>query len=83
MPWGAPRIGGRDDRLASTPRLVAAAGIHRYGTEERPWPCGVGEGETPGLMVGLAGIGHFYLRMYASGVPSLLALSPAEFIFRT
>ena len=45
-----------------------------------PWPCGVtGAGETPNLMLGLAGIGHFYLRLYDSAqVPSILLLSSAN-----
>lgn len=47
-----------------------AEGVGRYGVEtyrrkDVPWPCGVpGGGETPNLMLGLAGIGHFYLRLY-------------------
>ena len=38
------------------------------------WPCGVGDGETPGLMLGLAGIGYFFLRLDdPAGIPSILA----------
>jgi lantibiotic biosynthesis protein len=38
------------------------------------WPCGVPEGhEAPGLRVGLAGIGHFYLGLHDPAVPSALA----------
>ena len=42
---------------------VADEGIERYESVGRTWPCGAGAGETPGLMVGEAGIGYFYLRV--------------------
>ncbi len=43
---------------------IAEKGIHLYERERAPWPCGDhGEGETPGLMVGTAGIGYFLLRL--------------------
>jgi lantibiotic modifying enzyme len=42
-----------------------------------PWPCGIPNGgETPALLTGLAGIGHFYLRLAdPETVPSVLILS--------
>lgn len=53
------------------PDLVALAagiglqGIERHAAPRIPWPCGIrGAGEVPGLMTGLAGIGHFYLRLH-------------------
>ncbi|MGH9401083.1 MAG: type 2 lanthipeptide synthetase LanM [Terriglobia bacterium] len=40
-------------------------GVSIYQKGNLPWPCGVlGGGETPNLMLGLAGIGYFYLRLY-------------------
>jgi class II lanthipeptide synthase len=42
------------------------AGLRRYGRGGIPWPCG-GRGPSPGLMLGLAGIGQFYLRLYRPG----------------
>jgi lantibiotic modifying enzyme len=53
------------------------AGIERYLHKRLPWPCGVPNGgETPGLMLGLAGIGYFYLRLYDSARnPSILLVS--------
>lgn len=59
---------------------VGQNGIALYGTPENPWPCGVmGAGETPNLMLGLAGIGHFYLRLHdPENVPSVLLLTPAK-----
>jgi lantibiotic modifying enzyme len=40
------------------------------------WRCGIPNGETPDLMVGLAGIGYMYLRLYAPDkVPSILCIT--------
>jgi lantibiotic modifying enzyme len=52
-------------------REVARAGIERYAKRGHAWPCGT-RGDTPNLMLGLAGIGHFYLRLADPTVPSLL-----------
>ena len=53
---------------------VGAYGIDRYEKEGAPWPCGVTEdGESPDLMLGLAGIGYFFLRLYdAERTPSVV-----------
>lgn len=55
---------------------VAQDGHHFYVKQGLPWPCGNGGvGEAPGLMLGTAGIGYFYLRMYsAESVPSILLI---------
>jgi lantibiotic modifying enzyme len=43
---------------------VGHFGIENFLVPDLPFPCGVGGGgETPGLLLGLAGIGHFYLRL--------------------
>ncbi len=57
---------------------VGRRGAQRFEQNNLPWPCGVAEaGETPNLMLGLAGIGHFYLRLYAPNeVPSILLIRP-------
>lgn len=53
---------------------VAARGVDRFERRSAPWPCGVpGALETPELMTGLAGIGHFYLRLAdPAATPSIL-----------
>jgi len=53
---------------------VAEEGIERIEHEDLRWPCGVTEGDqTPNLMLGTAGIGYFYLRLYdPNRVPSVL-----------
>jgi hypothetical protein len=58
---------------------VANAGIERYAKRGHSWPCGAGGGETPSLMLGLAGIGHFYLRLRDQGMPSALILRREHF----
>jgi hypothetical protein len=58
---------------------VANAGFEMYARREGLWPCGTGGEETPGLMLGLAGIGLFYLRLYAPKTPSILILQRESF----
>jgi lantibiotic modifying enzyme len=46
-------------------RQTGDRGIEMYQRADRPWPCGVtGGGANPSLLIGLAGIGYFYLRLY-------------------
>ena len=54
----------------------AAAVLHQG--REGGWRCGLPRGsESPGMLMGLAGIGHGLLRLSAPGhVPSILALEP-------
>lgn len=69
--WGRPDVCA--PALAAADRAIATIEAAR-----RPWPCGVqGAGETPGLMIGTAGIGHFYLRLADPRVPSVLLPWPA------
>jgi lantibiotic modifying enzyme len=53
---------------------IAAAGIDRYLRTGFDWPCG-GVGPSPGLMLGHAGIGYFYLRVQDRDLPSPLLVS--------
>ena len=66
---------GDESALAEAER-IARAGMERHLVEGQPWPCGLEDaGEAPGLMLGLAGIGYFYLRMHGkSEIPSLLTI---------
>ncbi|MBL8174109.1 MAG: hypothetical protein JNK48_05530 [Bryobacterales bacterium] len=51
----------------------ARAGQEQFEYTGVPWPCdSVPQGETPGLMTGVAGIGYFYLRMAREETPSIL-----------
>jgi lantibiotic biosynthesis protein len=70
--------------ILGEPTYAAAAvalgrrGAERSAAPRLPWPCGVpGGGEAPNLMLGAAGIGHFYLRLHdPAGVPSVLLPAP-------
>jgi lantibiotic modifying enzyme len=55
---------------------VAESGIRMYATNPSAWPCGTHGGSTPGLLLGLAGIGHFFLRLTRPDVPSVLLFRP-------
>jgi len=59
---------------------IGRQGIERFHAPRRPWPSGLTTGgQTPGLMLGLAGIGYFYLRLHDSaGVPSVLVVGPTS-----
>lgn len=64
-----------DESARSDAESIARAGIERHLVEKAPWPCGLEDaGEAPGLMLGLSGIGYFYLRMHDRAVPSLLTI---------
>jgi type 2 lantibiotic biosynthesis protein LanM len=65
-------------RYRAVAEQVAAQGVSGYLRQRAPWPCGIPDGgETPNLMLGLAGIGYFYLRLYdPAAVPSILLLVP-------
>ena len=58
---------------------VARTGIANYGADPRSWPSDVQGGENPSLMLGLAGVGHFYLRLYDPSIPSVLLLRREDF----
>jgi lantibiotic modifying enzyme len=55
---------------------AARNAIVQYAERRLPWPCGLPGGpETPGLMLGLAGVGHTLLRLTdPRGVPSPLMI---------
>jgi hypothetical protein len=51
---------------------LAADGAELYASHARDWPCGGGDGSSPSLMLGLSGIGLFYLRLSDPTVPSIV-----------
>jgi lantibiotic modifying enzyme len=63
-----------DERYRAVAEGIGDRGIQSVALNRNPWPCGVvSGGETPNLMLGTAGIGYFYLRLYdSSAVPSVL-----------
>jgi type 2 lantibiotic biosynthesis protein LanM len=69
----AYQVLGEETWLRSA-EAMADEGLERYERRHIPWPCGLPDAnETPDLMLGLAGIGHFYLRLAdPSRIPSVL-----------
>ncbi len=68
----APRDSWRD--LANR---VARAGLEVHASPA-DWLCGTRAYGAPGLMIGVAGIGMFYLRLYDENVPSMLLIRPGR-----
>ena len=57
----------REEKYRTLAEQIGQRGLEKYASMGIPWLCGIqGGGETPGLMLGLAGIGHFYLRLFDS-----------------
>ncbi len=51
-------------------------GIEKYFKKDLEWPCGTRDNVSdPSLMLGEAGIGYFYLRLFDSNIPSILSIS--------
>jgi lantibiotic biosynthesis protein len=66
-----------DSRYKSLAEKVGLYGIEKYEENGSTWRCGINMGgETPTLMLGLAGIGYFYLQL----VDSLTILNPLMLI---
>ncbi|HET8775549.1 MAG TPA: lanthionine synthetase LanC family protein [Thermoanaerobaculia bacterium] len=63
-----------DPRYRAMAENVGDRGIQAVHAQRNLWPCGVmSGGESPNLMIGTAGIGYFYLRLYDSrATPSVL-----------
>lgn len=75
-------VAGNADILAlGNPRSTAAQrvadmGIERFLERGEPWLCGEPGSQSVSLMLGLAGIGMFYLRVADPTVPSPLLIVP-------
>ena len=51
-------------------------GWEDFESKKKQWPCGTMESvNDPSLMLGEAGIGYFYLRLFSKNIPSILLLS--------
>ncbi len=60
---GAWQVLGEESWLRSA-EAAAQEGFEHFEHRRLPWPCGLPDAnETPDLMLGLAGIGYFYLRL--------------------
>ncbi len=75
---GADLFGAELPQTSAIARRVAACGIERCGDDDS-WPSGAGAA-TPSLMLGLAGVGHFYLHLARRATPSVLLLDVDAFV---
>jgi lantibiotic modifying enzyme len=53
---------------------IGAVGIERHHRSGSTFPCGIPNGETPGLFIGLAGVGLFYLRLFDPRITTALVI---------
>lgn len=67
-----------NDEYKTVADWIGERGIQEFHKQNAPWPCGVLDGgETPGLMLGLAGIGYFYLRLHDPAlIPPVVIILP-------
>jgi lantibiotic biosynthesis protein len=66
-----------DGSLQEIAEKIGERGIEEFQRKKLAWPCGIPYGETPCLMLGLAGIGYFYLRLYNPiKIPPILIIFP-------
>jgi class II lanthipeptide synthase len=77
--YGSSVLGPAASGMCKAALAVAAKGIESFGRGDHPWPCGTPAGENPSLMLGLAGIGHFYLRLAIPSVRRILILRREDF----
>lgn len=73
--FGSRILGTDFPEGAELAREIGRAGIARTEKNGGIWPCGTSNLETPGLMLGLAGIGQFYLGLDKPASPGILFLT--------
>ena len=61
---------------------VAITGISRYAERNQRWPFGTLGDKSPGLMLGLSGVGYFYLRLHNPATPSFLIFENEKILQR-
>lgn len=75
-------VGILDAESTRLPHTAARLGIKRRETDGY-WACGAGispAAYAPGLLLGVAGIGHFFLRLAHPHIPSVLMIEPDSFL---
>jgi len=69
---GSRLLGSDADVQSHLAYEVAQVGMQRYTGKAATWPCGLPGVDTPGLMLGRAGIGFFYMRLQQPSISSIL-----------
>jgi hypothetical protein len=81
--YGYQVLGQEEVGSLALARDVADRSIKTYAVRGHSWLHeAAGGGKTPDLMLGLAGIGYFYLRLHNSAHPSVLILQPDHFLHK-
>ena len=73
--YGAEILGRDSEDGVELAHAVAESGIKKYDFQDCRWPVGISGGESPCLLLGLAGVGYFYLRMHDPTTPSVLGIA--------
>ena len=76
----ASRGDGRWYEAAARVTDLGRVALKRYAQKEQTWPSGIAGKTTPGLFLGLSGIGWLFLRLHDPETPSPLA--PKNFLER-
>ena len=75
--YGSQVLGKGHEAYLKLLHQVATNGVRKHARGGKQWPCGT-RGETPSLMLGLAGIGYSYLRVADCSLPSVLMLTSSS-----
>jgi lantibiotic biosynthesis protein len=67
-------LGGRWRDAAGLAAQLGRVALERHDTTGTEWPCAAAGAKTPGLFLGLSGIGWWLLRLYDHGIPSPLLM---------
>jgi hypothetical protein len=78
LAYGEEVLGDSASPGVEIARQVGAEGCALYCSGSQGWPCGTGHGSAPGMMLGIAGIGMFYLRLHSPVTPTPLLLDPGR-----
>src|SRR5579872_141107 len=70
--YGREILGAKWAEKSNLAFEIARHGVDVSKERGGAWACGLDRGETPALMLGLAGIGYFYLRLHDPTIPSLV-----------
>jgi class II lanthipeptide synthase len=70
---GSRQLGNGYPEGIQIARRVAALGIETYGSSHMSWPLGT-PSYSPGLMLGLAGVGHALVCLHCPETPSVLLI---------
>jgi lantibiotic biosynthesis protein len=78
--YGAQMLRDAPVKDAAIAYDASDAAIERFSRPGAVWPCGTHTDEAPGLMLGLAGIGHYLLKLHQRSTPAVTILRKQEWM---